>query len=113
MATYAVLAGFGAPLQGIQPHDFTERSTFFRFGYPPSGIDILTEIPGVDFDSAWERRVEGVIDVESGLKATFISKDDLIAAKLASGRIRDLADVEDLRDAIRSVLPPEFKDGKH
>jgi hypothetical protein len=33
----------------------------------------------------------------------FISKDDLIAAKLASGRTRDLADVEDIRAASQSV----------
>jgi hypothetical protein len=33
------------------------------------------------------------------LKANFISADDLIAAKLASGRPRDLADVDDIRKA--------------
>ena len=36
-------------------------------------------------------------------KAFFISKDDLIAAKLASGRLRDLADAEEVRAATRSV----------
>ena len=35
----------------------------------------------------------------------FISKDDLIAAKLASGRARDLADVEDIRAAAQSRGP--------
>ena len=90
-ATYAALAAFGAPLQGIRPEDFAERGSFFRFGHDPRGFGILPEIPGVDFDAAWERRVEGLIDAKTGLKAFFISKDDLIAAKLASGRIRDLA----------------------
>ncbi|MDQ6666525.1 MAG: hypothetical protein M3Z23_19270 [Acidobacteriota bacterium] len=47
-----------------------------------------------------------MIDTQSGLKAFFISKDDLIAAKLASGRTRDLADVEDIRAASRSGEPP-------
>ena len=101
-ATYLALAQFGVPLGKIGPEDFADSKNFFRFGYDPYGVDILSELPGVDFDAAWERRVEGVIDPQSGLKAFFISKDDLIAAKLASGRIRDLADVEDLRAAQNS-----------
>ena len=36
----------------------------------------------------------------------FISRDDLIASKLASGRTRDLADVEEIREAADSQ-PPE------
>jgi Nucleotidyltransferase of unknown function (DUF6036) len=104
-ATYAALAAFGAPLQNVRPEDFADRSSFFRCGHDPRGVDILPDIPGVDFDAAWERRVEGVIDTKSGLKAFFISKDDLIAAKLASGRTRDLADVEDIRAASQSVEP--------
>jgi len=102
-ATYAALASFGAPLQSVRPEDFADRSSFFRFGQDPNSVDILPNIPGVDFDAAWERRVEGVIDAKSGLKAFFISKSDLIAAKLASGRARDLADVEDLRAASESI----------
>jgi Nucleotidyl transferase of unknown function (DUF2204) len=98
-ATYAALAEFGAPLHDIRPEDFADRNSFFRFGHDPQGIDILPSIPGVDFDAAWERRVESAVDAKSGIKAYFISKEDLIAAKLASGRTRDLADVEDIRAA--------------
>jgi hypothetical protein len=72
----------------------------------------------VDFDAAWERRVEGVLDTETGLTAFFISKDDLIAAKLASGRRQDLADVEAIQKAAESLgrqsarrKPPETKPG--
>jgi hypothetical protein len=39
------------------------------------------------------------------LKASFISRDDLIAAKLASGRAQDLADVEAIRKAAESQGP--------
>jgi hypothetical protein len=99
---YAALAEFGAPLQGVRPDDFADPSSFFRFGRDPRGFDILPNLPGVDFDSAWERRVEGVIEPQSGLKAFFISKEDLIAAKLASGRPQDLADVSAIRAAARS-----------
>jgi hypothetical protein len=101
-AMYDALAEFGAPLQGISPENFADRGSFFRFGRDPRCIDILPDIPGVDFDAAWENRVEGVVDAATGLKAFFISKDDLIAAKLASGRARDLADAEDIRAASQS-----------
>lgn len=109
-ATYAALSSFGAPLQNLCPEDFADRSTFFRFGRDPHGFDILPDIPGINFDAAWERRVEGVIDPESGLKAFFISRDDLIASKLASGRTRDLADVEDIRAASQSLEPTNPKE---
>jgi hypothetical protein len=67
----------------------------------------LPGIDGVDFDAAWERRVEGVIDPQSGLTGFFISKDDLIASKFAAGRLRDLADVEDIREATESQGPQD------
>ena len=118
-ATYAALAEFGVPLQGIRPEDFTDRNSFFRFGREPRGFDILPAIPGVDFDAAWERRVESIVDPATGLKANFISAEDLIASKLASGRIRDLADVEDIRKSIESLglgratrKPPEPTPGQ-
>lgn len=104
-ATYAALGEFGAPLQGIAWEDFTDRKSFFRFGRDPRGFDILPAIPGVDFDAAWHRRVEIMVDTATGLKANIISAGDLIASKLASGRARDLADVEEIRKAAESQLP--------
>jgi len=105
-ATYAALASFGAPLHGIQPQDFADCGSFFRFGSDPHGFDILPDIPGVDFDAAWERRVEGVIDPKSGLKAFFISAPDLIASKLAAGRPQDLADADAIRKAVQAQSKP-------
>ena len=96
-AIYQALAEFGAPLEGIREADFADRGSFFRFGRDPRGLDILPNIPGVDFDAAWGRRVEGVIDAKTGFKASFICRDDLIAAKLASGRPQDIADVDVLQ----------------
>jgi hypothetical protein len=46
-----------------------------------------------------------VIDPTSGLKASFISADDLIAAKLASGRPQDIADADAIRKAAESQGP--------
>ncbi|HEY0790651.1 MAG TPA: DUF6036 family nucleotidyltransferase [Chthoniobacterales bacterium] len=59
-------------------------------------------MPGVDFDAAWEHRIESTIDPESGLKAFFISRDDLVAAKLAAARPQDIADVYAIRKAAAS-----------
>ena len=73
-------------------------------------MDILTEIPGVDFDAAWERRVVETVDSAAGLKATFISRDDLIAAKLAAGRPQDLADVAAMQKARQSAGSPGAKE---
>jgi hypothetical protein len=98
-ATYAALASFGAPLGDFRPEEFADRGSFFRFGRDPYGFDILPDLPGVDFESAWERRVEGVIDPQTGLKAFFISAPDLIASKLAAGRPQDLADADAIRRA--------------
>ena len=101
-ATYAALADFGAAASRRSlVEDFTDRKSFFRFGSEPRGFDILPELPGIDFDDAWERRVEDVIDSESGLRANFISAQDLITAKRASGRLQDLADAEAVEQAQR------------
>jgi hypothetical protein len=104
-ATYAALASFGAPLEGIRPQEFADRGSFFRFGRDPHGFDILPDLPGVDFDAAWVHRVEAVLDAETGLTAFFISKDDLISAKLASGRPQDLADASSIQKAVESQGP--------
>ena len=108
-ATYAALAAFGAPTENIAVADLANPDQFIRFGREPLAVDILPAIDGVNFDAAWSRRIESVIDVRSGLKAFFISRDDLIASKLAAGRMRDLADVEEIREATesRKVPPPE------
>jgi hypothetical protein len=98
-AVHAALTSFGAPLQDIKIEDLANAKKFFRFGQEPVAVDILPHIDGVDFDDAWMHRETVVIDPASGLTAFFISKADLISSKLAAGRTRDLADVEEIRDA--------------
>ena len=83
----------------IAVDDLANPAKFIRFGHPPVAVDILPAIDGVDFDSAWSHRIEGVIDQKTGDVAVFISREDLIASKLAAGRARDLLDVEDIREA--------------
>ena len=97
-AVYSSLAAFGAPLQGFTPGDFNdEQGSTFQIGQPPARIDILQRIDGIHFDEAWEDRVEGLIEGE--IPAHVISRKHLIRNKLATGRARDIAVVEVLREA--------------
>ena len=98
-ALFRALAAFGAPLDGLTPEALTQPGSFFRMGVPPAMVDILPEIAGLEFEHAWPNRLETPVDAETGLFANFISAADLIAAKFASGRPQDIADVEALRSA--------------
>ena len=76
-------------------------------GMPPVAIDILPENSRRDRSgSAWRNRSTEVVDAATGLTAHFISREDLIAAKLAAGRPRDLADVDELRKAATELTGP-------
>lgn len=99
---YRALSAFGAPLKGLTPADFSQRGSFFRLGHDPVAVDILTEIPGVDFETAWERRIEGTIERDTPVNVHFISREDLIAAKTAAGRPQDLADVAAIQKAAKA-----------
>jgi Nucleotidyl transferase of unknown function (DUF2204) len=104
-AVFAALAEFGAPLRDLAPADFEVPGPFFRIGREPVGIDILTAIPGVEFEGAWSRRVEAVLDEETGLRAAVISREDLLIAKQAAGRRQDLADIEAIEKAAQAQRP--------
>ncbi len=106
-AVFAALAKFGAPMGGLKPADLIDPGSFFRMGVPPHMIEILSQISGVTFEDAWRRRVETVIDEQTGLKAFVISADDFITNKLASGRHQDFADVEAVRSAQQLRPEPE------
>lgn len=63
----------------------------------------MQAIDGVNFDAAWENRIEGVIDGD--IKAAVISRDDLIRNKLATGREQDILDVKRLRAGRQDDVP--------
>ena len=90
-SVFEALREFGAPLSGLSVEDFSEEGYFYQMGVPPVRVDILMGIPGHKFSSAWENRVEVDFD---GLRVPFISKEDLIIAKRASGRPQDLLDAD-------------------
>ena len=87
------LAEFGFGSLNLSTDDFTTLDRVVQLGYPPYRIDIITSISGVEFDSAWANRL--VVDVD-GLQVPFIGRDDLLTNKRATGRPKDLLDVERL-----------------
>lgn len=94
---WAALARFGAPLETFELSidDLTRPGTVFQLGLPPRRIDVLTQISGVDFASAWESRV--VREFE-GMELSFLGRAELLENKRASGRPKDLADVAMLEE---------------
>lgn len=95
-AIFKALKEFGAPLEGMSPKDFSEEGYFYQMGIPPVRVDVLMGIPGVQFDEAWERRVEVQFDDTAVM---IISKQDLILAKRAAGRPQDLLDADSLEQS--------------
>ena len=73
-------------LKGIRPADFAEPRVFYQIGMEPVRIDIMTSVPGLDFGSAWERRL--IVDFD-GEPAGVLSREDLLLSKKAAGRPRN------------------------
>ena len=92
-AVLRALDRFGAPLHGLTTADLQKDDTIFQIGVAPRRIDIITGASGLDFAEAFAN--SSVIDIE-GLDVHIPSLDDLIRNKKASGRTKDLADVEAL-----------------
>jgi Nucleotidyl transferase of unknown function (DUF2204) len=88
-----VLDAFGFGGLGISEHDLLEPGRVVQLGQPPNRIDILTSISAVDFDLAWNARMQTVMDDQP---VNFIGWDELVRNKRASGRKKDLADLEKL-----------------
>lgn len=93
---YKALIDFGAPVATINDKTFAEEGVIFQIGIMPRRIDIITHIDGVDFKDAYAAKL--VIETE-GLKIPFLSKENIIKNKLASGRPKDRLDVEYLKKA--------------
>lgn len=98
---WRALAVFGAPRPslGVTLEDLERPGVVIQLGLPPNRIDILSTLTGLgNFADVWVGRVEHVM---AGLRVPFIGRAALIANKQATGRRKDLADLEALGE-----LPP-------
>ena len=87
------LTAFGTPFGDITAERFIGPDLIIMIGREPFRVDLLTHIPGVVFEDAWQRRLSITLD---GVTVPLIAREDLIANKKAVGRLQDLADVEAL-----------------
>lgn len=87
------LQDFGFALADLSPNLFLCKDRVVRMGIEPNRIEIQTGISGVEFGQVYPRRV--VADLE-GVRVNIIPLEDLKRNKQASGRYKDLADLENL-----------------
>lgn len=87
------LEQFGFGSLHLKEADFLELGQIIQLGYPPNRIDILTSLKGVNFSTCFANRI--TIEVDKTI-LNFIDLDNLIRNKKASGRLQDLADIENL-----------------
>lgn len=90
-----VLKEFGFDVPELRKELFLEQDRIICMGYPPVRIEVLTTISGVEFAPCFEARVETTID---GVPVNLISVEHLRQNKQASGRHKDLDDLENLPD---------------
>jgi hypothetical protein len=88
-----VLHEFGFTDPAVQPDLFLEEDRIVRIGMPPLRIEIATTISGVAFTECYADRV---VDNLDGVEVSLISLRHLRANKQASGRHKDLGDLENL-----------------
>ena len=93
-AVLRALHRFGAPLHHLTKDDLEMEGTVFQIGVAPRRIDLITAASGLHFEEAFQNSI--TINIE-GIEIHIPSVEDLIINKEASGRTKDLADVEVLK----------------
>jgi hypothetical protein len=92
---WRALEAFGAPTValGVRREHLEAPDMVIQIGLPPRRIDVLTGVSGLAFDDAWRDRIVHRIE---HLDVPFLGRDSLIRNKRASGRFKDLGDLEAL-----------------
>jgi hypothetical protein len=90
---WSALLEFGAPVRemGVARKDLETPGIVLQIGQPPRRIDLLTQVSGLSFAEAWPNRATHSIEA---LAVPFVGRDDLVRNKRASGRPKDLADLD-------------------
>lgn len=86
---------FGMPIFDMTLNNFLENSELdvFTFGRPPVSIDIMLAVKGLDFEHVFKQAEKRNIE---GLDIKLISLSELVKSKSASGRNKDMDDIEKL-----------------
>ncbi len=89
----AALREFGFDTPELSASLFLKEGSIIRMGIPPMRIEVITGISGVRFDECYAARV---VDTVEGVLVNIISLNHLMKNKRASGRYKDLNDLENL-----------------
>ena len=87
--TWRALERFRAPLSKMKVGDFAEPQVLYQIGVPPSRIDIMTSVTGLDFDTAWPNRITVKI---GDVPVPVLGLANMRTAKRAAGQLKDLAE---------------------
>jgi predicted nucleotidyltransferase len=91
---FEIVKEFGFNIPELTESVFAQKDKVIRMGNPPLRIEILTSVSGIDFEKSYQnRKIERI----EGIPINFIGLEDLIKNKKASGRHKDLDDVEHLK----------------
>ena len=86
-----VIKEFGFDVPELNAALFLNPKKIVRFGNPPMRVEIMTKIDGVNFKSCYKRREVSEWD---DVTVHLISLPDLKKNKKASGRLKDLSDLD-------------------
>ena len=89
----AALKEFGFDVPALTPELFLQEGKVTRMGVPPFRIELLNTISGVGFNECYPERTQDTLD---DVEVNIINLNDLKANKKASGRHKDLDDLEHL-----------------
>ena len=87
---------FGMSFFDMTKEKFLNQTNYdvFTFGRPPVSIDLLTDLKGVEFKDVFANSTLTEFD---GVNVRMIDIRDLITAKKASNRPRDIDDIDHLK----------------
>lgn len=88
-----VLKKFGFNVPELPENLFMKANQIVRMGVPPMRIELLATISGVSFEECYRERI---IDEIDGVEVSIINLRYLRINKRASGRHKDLDDLEHL-----------------
>jgi hypothetical protein len=89
----AALKDFGFGSLDLCENDFTTPGMVVQFGHPPVRVDIVTKVSGVSWEKADSAKVSGHY---ADVPVFYIGREDFVANKKATGRLKDAADIEAL-----------------
>ncbi len=92
-ALVKALQQFGMGSLGLTEEDFLVPDQVVQLGDPPNRIDILVTVSGIEFADCYPQRITTTLE---GVEVNFIDLENFKKNKKASGRMQDLADLENL-----------------